>query len=321
MPLPFLRRHLLGSLALATPALAQSPWPNRPVRIVVPYAAGGGTDTMARIAAQHLTQRLGQPFVVDNRPGANGQIASEYIARLTPDGYTLFFCGNTQTGIIQYLQPVNYDPVRDFTPVSIFGMNAAMFALHPAVPATSLAEFLALVRSRPGAFNYGSAGTGTISQLTASLWVNRMGLDIVHVPMRGGGQSVTEAMTGRVQMLTGVSGDLMPAAANGGLRIIAISAEARMPQLPDVPTLSESLAGFVMVNWNGFVATAGTPDTIVQRVSQEVAAIVRLPEVVQRLTILGITGIGNTPAEMAAFMAAEAPLLRAAAQSPGARDG
>ncbi len=316
------RRALLGMGAamMAVPGAARAQaWPTRPVRVVVPYPAGGGTDTMARIASQHLTQRLGQPFVVDNRAGANGQVASEFVARSTPDGYTLFFCGNTQTGIIPHMQPVGYDPARDFTPISIFGANPAVFALHPAVPARSLAEFVALVRARPGQLNYGSAGTGTITQLAAALWVHRLGLDIVHVPLRGGAQSITEALAGRVQMLTGVTGDLLPAAANGGLRVIAVSGAERLPQLPEVPTLAESLPGFTVINWNGFVAPTGTPAEIVQRVAREVAEIVKLPEVVQRLGVLGITPVGATPAEMAAHMAQEGPMLREAAQSPGAR--
>jgi tripartite-type tricarboxylate transporter receptor subunit TctC len=318
------RRALLAAAALpALPraGLAQAQgWPNRPVRVVVPYPPGGGTDTMARIAAQHLSTRLGQPFVADNRAGANGQIASEYVARVTPDGYTLFFCGNTQTAILPHMQPVNYDPVRDFVPISIVGMNSAIFAVHPSVPANTLQEFVALVRARPGQLNYGSPGRGTITQLTAALWVHRMGLDLVHVTFRGGAHSVTEALAGRVQMLTGVPGDLLPAVQSGGLRAIAVASAERMPQLPNVPTIAESLPGFVIVNWNGFVAPTGTPQPVIDRVAAEVAQIVRLPEVAQRLATLGNTPVGNTPAEMAALMRAEAPLLRDAAKSPGAQE-
>lgn len=324
-PLATGRRHaLLGAVALGLVALpgaaGAQDWPVRPVRVVVPYPPGGGTDTMARLATQHLAPRLGQPFVVDNRAGANGQIAAEYVARVEPDGYTLFFCGNTQTGILPHLQPVRYDPDRDFIPVSIFGANPAVFALHPSVPARTLAEFVALVRAKPGELNYGSAGRGTISQLAAALWVERMELDIVHVPFRGGAHSITETIAGRVQMLTGVTGDLLPAAAAGHVRIIAVSGPQRLPQLPDVPTLSESLPGFVLLNWNGFVAPTGTPEPVVNRVAREVGQIVHLPDVRARLDALGITPVGNTPAEMAKFMRHEAPLLRAAAQSRGARE-
>jgi tripartite-type tricarboxylate transporter receptor subunit TctC len=322
---PSLRRRTLLSLAvlpaLPRPALAQaSAWPTRPVRVVIPYPPGGGTDTMARIAAQHLSSRLGQPFVADNRAGANGQLAAEYAARVTPDGYTLFFCGNTQTAILPHMQPVNYDPARDFVPISIVGMNSAVFALHPSVPANTLEEFVALVRARPGQLNYGSPGRGTITQLTAALWVNRLGLDLVHVPFRGGAHSITEALAGRVQMLTGVPGDLLPAAASGGLRLLGVASAERMPQIPNVPTIAESMPGFVVVNWNGFVAPTGTPQPIIDRVAAEIAEIVRLPDVRQRLAALGNTPVGNTPAEMAALMRAEAPVLRDAAQSPGARE-
>lgn len=318
------RRALLALAAMATlprPGLAQSgAWPSRPVRIVIPFPPGGGTDVMARIAAQHLTARLGQPFVADNRVGANGQLAAEFVARSAPDGYTLFFCGNTHTAILPHMQPVGYDPARDFVPVSIFGMNSAIFALHPSVPATTIEEFVALVRARPGQLNYGSPGRGTITQLTAALWVHRLGLDIVHVPFRGGAHSITETLAGRVQMLTGVPGDVLPPSTTGGLRAIGVASAERMPQLPGVPTIAESLPGFVIVNWNGFVAPAGTPQPIIDRVAAEVAEIVRLPEVVQRLTALGNTPVGNTPAEMAAQMRAEAPVLRDAATSPGARE-
>jgi tripartite-type tricarboxylate transporter receptor subunit TctC len=313
----------LGAAALAGldgAARAQPAWPARPVRVVVPYPPGGGTDTMARIAAQHLTQRLGQPFVVDNRAGANGQVGAEYVAQSTPDGYTLLFCGNTQTAVIPHLQPVGYDPMRDFAPVSIFGMNPAVFALHPAVPARNLEEFVALVRARPGELNYGSAGTGTITQLAAALWVHRMGLDIVHVPMRGGAHSVTEALAGRVQMLTGVTGDLLPAAANGGLRIIAVSGMERLPQLPEVPALMESVPGLIIINWNGFLAPSGTPVAVINHLASEIAEIVRLPEVEQRLEALGISPVGNAPASMRSIMRREEPLLYAATQALGARD-
>ena len=311
----------LGGAALAGAARAQpAAWPTRPVRVVVPYPPGGGTDTMARIAAQHLSQRLRAPFVVDNRAGANGQLAAEYVAQSAPDGYTLFFCGNTQTGVILHLQPVGYDPNRDFVPITIFGLNPAVFALHPSVPARTLEEFVALVRARPGALNYGSAGTGTITQLAAALWVKRLGLDIVHVPMRGGAQSVTEALAGRVQMLTGVTGDLLPAAANGGLRIIAVSGMQRLPQLPDVPMLQESVPGLVVTNWNGFVAPTGTPPAVIETVAAEVAEIVRLPDVAQRLEALGITPLGNAPASMRAMMQREAPILHAATEALDPRD-
>jgi tripartite-type tricarboxylate transporter receptor subunit TctC len=317
------RRALLALAALPAlprPGLAQSAaWPARPVRVVIPYPPGGGTDIMARIAAQHLTTRLGQTFVADNRAGANGQIAAEYVSRVTPDGYTLFFCGNTQTAILPHLQPVNYDPAKDFVPISIVGMNSAVFAVHPSVPANTLEEFVALVRARPGHYNFGSPGRGTITQLTAALWLHRLGLDMLHVPFRGGAQSITEAVAGRVHFLTGVPGDILPAAAAGGLRALAVASTQRMPNLPNLPTVAESLPGFVVVNWNGFVAPTGTPQPVIDRVAAEVAQIVRLPEVVQRLTALGNTPVGNTPAEMAAQMAAEAPVLRDAAQSPAAR--
>jgi len=323
-PHPLRRRALLAAAALpALPRLASAQaqgWPNRPVRVVIPYPPGGGTDTMARIASQHLSMRLGQPFVADNRAGANGQLAAEYVARITPDGYTLFFCGNTQTAILPHMQPVNYDPAKDLVPISIVGMNSAIFAVHPSVPANTLQEFVALVRAQPGRLNYGSPGRGTITQLTAALWVHRLGLDLVHVPFRGGAQSLTEAIAGRVQMLTGVPGDLLPAVQAGSLRALAVASAERIPQLPNVPTVAESMPGFVIVNWNGFVAPTGTPQPVIDRVAAEIAEIVRLPEVSQRLVALGNAPVGNTPAEMAALMRAEAPLLRDAAQSPGARE-
>jgi tripartite-type tricarboxylate transporter receptor subunit TctC len=322
---PLSRRVWLATAAaqgLSRPGLAQGPaWPSRPVRVVIPYPPGGGTDIMARISAQHLSMRFGQPFVADNRAGANGQLAAEHVARSAPDGHTLFFCGNTQTAILPHMQPVNYDPARDFVPISIVAMNSAVFAVHPSVPANTLEELAALVRSRPGQFNYGSPGRGTITQLTAALWAHRLGLNLVHVPFRGGAQSIAEAIAGRVQMLTGVPGDLLPAAAAGGLRLIAVASAERMLQIPLVPTIAESLPGFVIVNWNGFVAPAGTPQPVIDRLATEIAGIVQLPDVAERLATLGNTPVGSTPAEMAAQMQAEAPLLRDAAQSPGAREG
>ncbi|WP_426960030.1 Bug family tripartite tricarboxylate transporter substrate binding protein [Muricoccus radiodurans] len=186
--------------------------------------------------------------------------------------------------------------------------------------ARTLEEFVAHVRANPGRLNYGSAGTGTLTQIAAALWVHRLGLDIVHVPFRGGAQSVTEALAGRVQMLTGVTGGMLPAAANGGSRILAVSGAERLPQIPDVPTLAESLPGFVVINWNGVVVHAGTPRPILNRLFEAVMAVMREPAVRERLATLGVTPVGNTPEEMAAHMQQEAPLFRAAARIPGMRD-
>jgi tripartite-type tricarboxylate transporter receptor subunit TctC len=313
-----LRRALALLLALgASSALAQS-WPQRPVHVIVPFVAGGNTDSQARIVTERLNELLGQPLVVENKVGAGGAIAAEFVAKSAPDGYTLFFAASPQFSL-PLLQKVNFDPYKDFAPISIVGTNPFVLGVHGSVPATTLKEFVDYVKPRPGQLNYASAGAGTITHLTTALFLSLAGLQMTHVPYKGGAQASADLVAGQVQMYFGNPSELMPHVASGKIRLLAVSGAKRTPQLPDVPTIAESYPGFATGTWNGFLAPTGTPPAIIERLAHQVAKAVREPATAERLRKIGVEPLGNTPAEFAALVQREAPIWRDAVQAAGIR--
>jgi tripartite-type tricarboxylate transporter receptor subunit TctC len=303
------RRHMLAGLALLAAfapgaASAQATdWPTKPVTVVVPFAAGGNTDIMARIASQKLAEVFKQAFVVENRVGAGGAIAATYAAQAAPDGYTLFFAAAPQIAVLPYVQKVNYDPHKDFTPVSIFGTGPFILAISSAIPAKTIPEFVEYAKNRK--LNYGSGGTGSVSHLSGALFVARAGLDAVHIPFRGGAPAMTALLGGQVDMYFGNAADIIPFVESGKARIIGVAADKRMQQLPDVPTVSETFPDFSLSAWNGFLVPAKTPRPIVEKLAKEVIAAARDPAVIEQLTKLGIEPNGTTPEESAAQIARE----------------
>jgi tripartite-type tricarboxylate transporter receptor subunit TctC len=284
-------------VALPTMALAQQ-WPQRPVRIVVPFAAGGVTDNIARITAEWLTPRLGHAVQVENRAGASGSIATELVARSAPDGYTLLMATATQLAAYPAIVSVNYDARRDFAPISVVGTNAFALGVHPSVPARTVRELVELARQQPGALTYGSSGTGSISHLTMAQFLIRAGVQMNHVPYKGGSAAAADLLGGHITALFGNMSDMLAPAQTGRLRALAVSGAARVPQLPSVPTVAQQgYPGFESYAWNGLVAPSQTSSTVVARVAAEVAAAVRDPGVVQRLDSLGIQPLGNSPQE------------------------
>ena len=313
-----LTRALAVVLALGSAgALAQS-WPQRSVRVIVPFVAGGNTDSQARIVTERLNALLGQPFVVENKVGAGGAIAAEYVVKSAPDGYTLFFGGSPQFSL-PLVQKVNYDPYRDFAPVSIVGTNAFVLGVHVSVPAKTVKQFVDYVKAHPGQLNYASAGAGTITHLTATLFLTRAGLQMTHVPYKGGAQAVADLVGGQVQMYFGNASELIPHSQSGKIRLLAVSSAQRTPQLPDVPALAETYPGFATGTWNGFLAPTGTPRAIIDRLAQEVAKVVREPATAERLRKIGVEPLGNTPAEFAALVQREAPIWADAVKAAGIR--
>jgi tripartite-type tricarboxylate transporter receptor subunit TctC len=298
---------LAAAVALsAGPANAQTTdWPNRPVTVIVPFAAGGNTDIMARIVSQKLADELKQPFVVDNRVGAGGAIAANFVAQAAPDGYTLFFAAAPQIAVLPNVQKVTSDPAKDFTPVSIFGTGPFILAISSAIPAKSIAEFVSYAKSRK--INYGSGGTGSVSHLSGALFVARAGLDTVHVPFRGGAPAMTALLGGQVDMYFGNAADIIPHVESGKARIIGVAADKRMSQLPDVPTVSETYPNFSLSAWNGFLVPSKTPKAIVDKLARHGIAAAKDPGVVAQLTRLGIVPNGTTPEETAAQIAREQP--------------
>jgi tripartite-type tricarboxylate transporter receptor subunit TctC len=276
-------------------AAAQT-WPERPVMLILPYPPGGTTDTQARIMAERLAAKLGQPFVIQNKRGATGAIATEFVAHAQPDGYTLLFASSAQLTSVPMTEKVNYR-TEDLLPISASGNGPMILAINAKVPARTLKEFIAYANTSPGKYAYASAGTGSVAHLVGALFVARAKLDMLHVPYRGGGPAVTDLMGGQIAMYFGNSADLLPHAANDAIRIIGVSTPQRMRQLPNVPAINEVLPGFEMTAWQGFLAPAGTPRAIVDLLAREIQNIAREPGVIDKLGSVGVDAISTSPAQ------------------------
>lgn len=280
-------------------AVAQSGWPARPVTLVVPFPPGGGTDTGARILAEQLSRKWGQPVIVDNKGGAAGMVGAEFVAKAKPDGYTLIM-GNIGTQSINpSLYPkMNYDAAKGFAPISLVAELPLAMMVNPSVPAKSVQEFIALAKSEPGKLSYSSSGAGGAPHLAAEMFKDATGTDLLHVPYRGGGPAVADLLAGHVQTsfmtVLEASGHLK----SGKLRALGVTSERRVRALPEVPTLAESgLPGFNSISWIGLLAPAGTPKEAVEKISADVREVIAKPEVNARLAELGAVPMGSTPAE------------------------
>jgi tripartite-type tricarboxylate transporter receptor subunit TctC len=292
-------------------------WPQRPVRVIVPFPAGGSSDIQARIVSERLSVAFGQQFLVENRVGAGGAIAAEFVARSHADGYTLFWSATPQISVLPLVQKVNYDPMKDFEPISIVGTNPFILSVHVSLPVKNLKEFIDYVKARPGQLSYASPGTGTVGHLTPALFLARAGLRMTHVPYKGGTQAAVDLVGGQVHMYFGPPSDAIQNAKSGKITLLAVSSEKRLLQFPDLPAIGEFFPGFRTVVWNGLLAPAGTPREIVDRLAQEVVKATREPGVIERLNKVGVDPLGNTPAEFAELIKSEAPLWRDAVDAAG----
>ena len=309
------RRYQLVATALALlgwmqPGISQpnasSTWPQRPIKLVVPFSAGGNTDSIARLTAERLSKSLGQPVIVENKAGANGAIAADLVAQAAPDGYTLFMAAMPVLAILPAITKTRFNSLRDFTPISIIGSNPFVLAINKDVPAKNLREFVDYAKKNPGKLNYASGGSGSVSHLSAALFVKRAGLDMTHISYKGGGPAVADLLGGQVQMYFGNLSELAPQADSGRIRIIGVSSLTRAKQLPGVPTIAESgYPGFATITWNGLVAPKGTPPAIVERVAAAAKEMVAQPEMQERLAQLGVDPIGDTPARFAQTLRAD----------------
>ncbi|MBP7566668.1 MAG: tripartite tricarboxylate transporter substrate binding protein [Burkholderiaceae bacterium] len=318
--------HRLGlSLCVAaltsSAALAQQPaWPTKPLRVLVPFAPGGNTDSIARVTAEFLGRKLGQTVVVENRPGANGAIAADAVARATPDGYTLFMATAPQMAILPQLTKTNYDPVKDFEPVTIVASNVFAMAVGSGTSANTLGEFVAAARAQPGKISYASAGNGSVSHLSMAMFVHAAKLDMVHVTYKGGAPAIADVMAGHVPVYFANLPEVLPQVAGGKIRVLAVSSPRRVAQLPNVPTVAESgWPDFKTETWNGLAAPAKTPKAVVDRIATEMAAIAKDPEFIKRMDTLGVQVICNTPAEMARQLRDDISLWGEAIRVSGAK--
>jgi tripartite-type tricarboxylate transporter receptor subunit TctC len=318
------RRTLLasaaGAVGAARAARAQDAYPSRPVRVVVPFAAGGGADAVGRAVADRLSERFGRPFVVDNRPGAAGNIGTEHVARAAPDGYTLLLVGPNHATNAHLFRQLPFDPVRDFAPISLLTSAPYVLVAHTGLEARSFQDLLALARARPGGLSYGSAGNGTAGHLAMELIKSSTGIDMVHVPYRGSPPLLADLVSGQVAVGFDNVLSSAPLIAAGRLRPLAVSGARRAPALPEVPTLAESgLPGFDVTVWQGLLAPAGTPAPIVARLSAETADALHAPELRARLAVLGVEAIGSSPEVFAHFIREELARWGDAVRRSGAR--
>jgi len=297
---------VLACCAAAAQALAQG-YPAKPVKVVVPYPPGGGNDTLGRLFAIKLSERMGQQFVVENRPGAGAMIGTEAAAKSPPDGYTILLSSIATHALSPNLYArVPYDPIRDFAPITLLGIAPTVLVVNNDVPAKDLAELIAAAKAKPGGLAYASGGNGTPPHINAEVFKAVAGVDLLHVPFKGGGPALVDLMAGRVQVMLDTAASAMPHVRSGKLRALAISAPKRSPEYPDLPTFAEAgLPQYDTNAWYSMHAPAGTPPEVVRRLNAELVAILKDPDVVARFKQLTTDPVGNTPEEFAVYVKAE----------------
>ena len=295
---------------------AQNSWPQRPVKIVVPFAPGGNTDSIARITAERLTQGLGQLFIVENKVGAGGAIAADYVAKSPADGYTLLMAAMPVMAILPIITKTNFDPLKDFVAISNVGSNPFVMGVHKSVPATTIEEFVAYVKKNPGKFNYASGGSGSVSHLSAALFVKRAQIDMAHISYKGGAPAVTDLLGGNVQMYFGNFSELFPHVSGGNIRIIGVSSNSRVAQLPQVATIAESgFPGFKTLTWNGLMAPAETSPAIIARLTEAVVKAVKTDSTMAKFIQIGVDPIGNSSKEFSETLRSDIAIWSEAAKA------
>ena len=303
---------MAGALLVATAFAAPVPghaqaWPSKPLRWIAPYPPGGSSDMVARAVSVRLAEQLGQAVVVDNRPGVGGSLGSEIAARTAPDGYTLLLANIAPLAINPHIYPkLGYEVMRDFAQVTLLATGTNVLVVGPSLPVKSVQELVALARAKPGIVKYGSGGSGTPAHLTAEYLRLLTGIDLLHVPYKGTGQSITDLLAGQIDMVFASPPIVAAHMRSGRLRGLAVTSLKRTPQSPELPTVAESgIPDFQMVSWWGVVVPARTPDAIISRLNAGLRRSLEFPDVVERLAALGIDPQSGTPAEMRRFMADE----------------
>jgi tripartite-type tricarboxylate transporter receptor subunit TctC len=304
------RRRISQALAasvLCSPGLAHSQaYPSKPIRLIVPFAAGGTTDVLARIVAQNLSTSIGQQVVVDNRAGANGNIGTDLAAKSPPDGYTIVMSfDGTMTINPHTYKKLPFDPQRDLTPIINVGQATLVIVVHPSVKATTIQEFAALAKAAPTPIFYSSAGLGSTGHVAGELFAVRAGVRLTHVPYKGGAPALQDLLAGQIQMLVTALPTVDTFISSGKLRALAVTSGKRLKSLPDVPTMGEVYPGYEVSSWYGLLAPAGTPDAAVQRLNADTNKVLQQPDVQDRFEKLGIEPLGGTPQQFAATIKAD----------------
>jgi tripartite-type tricarboxylate transporter receptor subunit TctC len=295
-----------GLFALLSPhAIAADDYPVRPVTIVVPFTPGAATDTLGRYEADLLQRALHQSFVVENRPGAGGEIGIAYAAKSVPDGYTLLHAPSVITLLPYLMKSISYNLAADFQPIVLVGLTEFGLVVTPSLNVNSVADLIALAKAKPGALTYASAGIATPHQIFAELFKTMAGVDIRHIPYKGAAPGLVDVMSGNVSMMFADLTPAIPLIKDGKLKIVAVTSGARLPDMPDVPAIAETLPGYDAKSWQGLFARAGTPKSIVDKINAALVADLKRPETTARFKAIGVEAQGDTPEQFRAFIAAE----------------
>jgi tripartite-type tricarboxylate transporter receptor subunit TctC len=312
---------LFGLLAFTVSPFAAADYPNRPVSLVVGFTPGGPSDVLARVLGKKLEQLLGQAFVIDNRPGAGGNIAAEAVARAAPDGYTLLMGNNSilATNTVLY-KKVAFDPEKDFEPIALIGSQANILVVNPNVPARSMAELIAFAKANPGKLNFASSGHGAAAHLAGELFKSRAGIDIVHVAYKGAAPALQDVIAGHVQMMFATAASVVGHIQSGAVRPLVVSTSRRTSMLPEIPSVAElGIPGFDATTWHGLVAPARTPREIIVALNQAANAALKSPDVQKSLAQLGVDIIGGSPEEFGAYINSEIPKWTEIVKASGAK--
>ena len=295
------------ALACAMPGGAGAqPYPSKPVRFIVPYAAGGATDIITRVVAPRVAEGLGQQLIVDNRPGAGAIIGTSALAKSAPDGYTIMMAEIAHGANPALRSKLPYDTAKDFTAVTLVALLPTILVVHPSLPVKSVKQLIALGKARPGQLSYSSSGIGSANFLAAELFKNETGMDVVHIPYQGGGQAILSVISGEAQMLFVTVPPALPHVKSGKVRVLAVTGSKRIAALPDVPTIVEAgMPSFEVYLWVGVLAPAGTPEAIITRLNGEIVRVLAIAEVRERISGLGAEVVGSTPQELTRYINAE----------------
>ena len=308
----------LMSSTMAGTALSQA-YPSKPIRIVAPFAPGGGTDLIARVAAQKMSEALGQQTVVDNRPGAGGVLGAELGAKSPPDGYTFTLIAGSYA-VNPSLFKLTFDPLNDITPVIQLSQGPFLVVVHPSLPVKNIKELIALAKAKPAQLTFASSGAGSITQLATELFADMAGIKMIHIPYKGTGPALTDTMAGQVQMLFGSVGATLPQMSSGRLRAIAVTTAKRIAAAPDVPTIAESgVKGYEVILWHGLIAPKALPKPILDRVNGELNKALKTKEMLDRLAGDGVSAAGGTPEQFAALIKKDIEVWRAVVKKAGVK--